>query len=151
MVLIRYLYVCPRGWERQPDLSWLGQQILSGGRIVFVNWLAAACAKLAFVAAAGIHALDHHIDRLADDHANALRLAERLTQVKSIHVDPDLVETNMVFITLPDGAADGLRAHLAERGNFTGWGPNGSGLSPIWTSRVMTLICLSEEISSYFA
>src|SRR5210317_1050941 len=47
-LLIRYLYVCPRGWERQLGLFWLGQQILFGGRTVCVNWLVAVCAKLAF-------------------------------------------------------------------------------------------------------
>ena len=78
--------------------------------------------QIGIVAAAGIHALDHNIDRLVDDHTNALRLAERLAQVKAIHVEPDLVETNMVFITLPDGAADGLRVHLAARGILLGGG-----------------------------
>ena len=57
--------------------------------------------QIGVLAAAGIHALDHHVDRLADDHRNALHLAERLQQVKAINVDPDLVYTNMVFMDYP--------------------------------------------------
>ncbi|MPQ97676.1 low specificity L-threonine aldolase [Modestobacter sp. I12A-02628] len=44
------------------------------------------------LAAAGLHALDHHLDRLADDHARARTLAERLG------ADPSRVETNMVVL-----------------------------------------------------
>ena len=51
------------------------------------------------VAAAGLHALDHHIDRLADDHANARLLAE------ACGVDPVDVETNIVAVPCADAAA----------------------------------------------
>jgi len=72
--------------------------------------------QVGILAAAGIYALDHHIDRLAEDHANALRLAERLADIPQITVDPAEVETNMVFAGLPDGAAAPLQAHLCDRG-----------------------------------
>ncbi len=49
------------------------------------------------VAAAGIHALDHHVARLADDHANARRLAERLGAGSRLAVDPAAVRTNIVL------------------------------------------------------
>jgi threonine aldolase len=52
-------------------------------------------------AAACIHALDHHVDRLADDHANARALARGLLQIEGIQVQQP--ETNLVFFT-PDGA-----------------------------------------------
>ncbi|MDY7105100.1 MAG: low-specificity L-threonine aldolase [Actinomycetota bacterium] len=52
------------------------------------------------VAAAGIIALTDHVERLADDHANARRLAEGLAGVDGIEVDPDRVQTNMVFADL---------------------------------------------------
>lgn len=67
-------------------------------------------------AAACIYALDHHVDRLADDHANARALARGLSQIEGIEVqDP---ETNLVFFR-PDGAGisgDKLVAALRPRG-----------------------------------
>ena len=52
------------------------------------------------VAAAGIVALERHIDRLAEDHANARLLAEGLARLDELQVDPASVQTNMVFVTL---------------------------------------------------
>jgi threonine aldolase len=52
-------------------------------------------------AAACLHALDHHVDRLADDHANARALAGGLSQIRGIEVQQP--QTNLVFFT-PDGA-----------------------------------------------
>lgn len=49
------------------------------------------------VAAAGIHALDHHVERLADDHANARSLAEGLAAGGRLAVDPSAVSTNIVL------------------------------------------------------
>ena len=49
------------------------------------------------VAAAGLYALDHNVERLADDHANARRLAEGLAEA-GLPVDPDEVETNFVLL-----------------------------------------------------
>ena len=52
-------------------------------------------------AAACVYALDHHVDRLADDHANARALARGLSQIDGIEVQEP--ETNLVFFK-PDGA-----------------------------------------------
>jgi threonine aldolase len=52
------------------------------------------------LAAAGLFALDHMVDRLADDHANARTLAEGLAEIDGIKCDLDRVETNIVFIQL---------------------------------------------------
>jgi threonine aldolase len=49
------------------------------------------------VAAGGIYALDHHVERLADDHANARRLAEGLGAGTRLAVDADRVATNIVL------------------------------------------------------
>jgi threonine aldolase len=57
------------------------------------------------IAAAGLYALDHHVDRLADDHANARRLAEGLAAIDGVVIDPANVETNIVFFEVPDAAA----------------------------------------------
>jgi threonine aldolase len=67
-------------------------------------------------AAACVYALDHHVDRLADDHANARALARGLSQIAGIEVQEP--ETNLVFFK-PDGAGvpgDRMVAELARRG-----------------------------------
>jgi threonine aldolase len=68
------------------------------------------------VAAAGIHALEHHVDRLAEDHANARALAEGLASVPGIGCDPDLVQSNMVLPKVVDGDPEALASVLAARG-----------------------------------
>jgi threonine aldolase len=50
------------------------------------------------VAAAGLVALDEGLARIPDDHARARRLAEALSEIAPGTVDPDMVETNMVFV-----------------------------------------------------
>ena len=62
------------------------------------------------VAAAGLYALDHHVDRLADDHANARFLAEELAGLSGVELDPATVESNVVIFTVPDpgGLVDAL-------------------------------------------
>ena len=55
--------------------------------------------QVGILAAAGLYALDHHIDRLADDHRRAKRLAEALG------LDPAEVETNIVVLDVADAAA----------------------------------------------
>ena len=54
--------------------------------------------QVGILAAAGIHALDHHVERLADDHAHARLLAE------ACGVDPATVDTNIVVVHRPDAA-----------------------------------------------
>ena len=68
------------------------------------------------LAAAGLYALDHHIERLASDHDNALRLAEQLAAIPGVTADPAAVETNMVFVDFAEGAGVRLREHLAAKG-----------------------------------
>ena len=66
------------------------------------------------LAAAGLHALDHHIDRLAEDHARAERLAAGLRGIDSITVQGRF--TNMVFIDVPGEHLRALDTHLREAG-----------------------------------
>lgn len=68
------------------------------------------------LAAAGLVALDTMVDRLADDHANAKRLAEGLARIPGFQVDPDTIETNIVYAELDDGDGPGTSARLKERG-----------------------------------
>jgi threonine aldolase len=49
------------------------------------------------IAAAGIVALNEMVDRLADDHANAKKLAAGLAEIPGISIDPDQIPTNIVF------------------------------------------------------
>ena len=49
------------------------------------------------LAAAGLYALEHHISRLKEDHQNAKNLALQLQQIPTVFVEPDHVETNIVF------------------------------------------------------
>ncbi len=55
--------------------------------------------QVGVLAAAGLHALDHHVERLADDHAHARLLAD------ACGVDPAGVDTNIVVVDVPDAAA----------------------------------------------
>jgi threonine aldolase len=52
------------------------------------------------LAAGGLYALEHHVERLADDHANARLLAEGLASTGRLRTDPALVETNIVIAEL---------------------------------------------------
>jgi threonine aldolase len=70
-----------------------------------------AMRQAGIVAAAALYALDHHVDRIADDHARARRLAEGLVEA-GVGVDLDQVETNFVQIDVgPDraGAIDAMK------------------------------------------
>ncbi len=70
------------------------------------------------LAAAGIVALDTMIDRLAEDHANARKLAEGLAGIKGLSLDPDMFPTNIIFAHVEPslGTAQHLVGRLAEAG-----------------------------------
>jgi threonine aldolase len=99
------------------ERAWEGKYLLGG-----------ALRQSGIAAAAMLHALDHHVDRLADDHARAKRLAE------GIGIDPATVETN--FVPIPD--EPGLQERLAEAGVLVG------GLRPGWL-RAVTHLDVSDE------
>lgn len=77
-----------------------------------------AMRQAGIIAAAGVYALQHHIDRLADDHANAQRLVDGLTQINGVTAEDEFVETNIVFFRLDAsrGTAVQLSGALRERG-----------------------------------
>jgi len=68
------------------------------------------------LAAAGIISLTEMVERLAEDHANAQRLAEGLAAIPGFDIELDLVQTNMVFIIPKDGLADKFVPFMAEKG-----------------------------------
>ncbi|MGO1164148.1 threonine aldolase family protein [Brucella sp. C7-11G] len=83
--------------------------------------------RQAGIAAAGcLYSLDHHVDRLAEDHDNARRLAKGLANIDGIRLSTPNPETNMVFfeVTRPglSGSAflDGLSAHGVKMGFVRG-------------------------------
>lgn len=64
--------------------------------------LGGAMRQSGILAAAGIYALKHNVDRLAEDHINAKRFAKGIYSAEGIAVDPDSVETNMVRFDVAD-------------------------------------------------
>jgi len=65
------------------------------------------------LAAAGLYALDHHVERLERDHANAALLGAGLGSL-GLTIEP--VHTNMVYLSIPTKRIAGLRRHLAAQG-----------------------------------
>ncbi len=78
--------------------------------------------QVGILAAAGIYALENHVERLAQDHAHALALAQGLASIESIQVDLSLVQTNMVFMTVQPDQAEPLRTFLKQQGILIGKG-----------------------------
>lgn len=73
--------------------------------------------QVGILAAGGLYALDHHLERLADDHARARRLAMALAEVRPDAVDPGEVDTNIVVLDLSAGpTATDLAGAVRERG-----------------------------------
>jgi threonine aldolase len=68
------------------------------------------------LAAAGLYALEHNVDRLREDHINARRLAESLGSVAWAQVDPESVETNILFVNIPGGNAKSIVSSLGKKG-----------------------------------
>jgi len=96
--------------------------VLAGTR-EFVNeanrWkqrIGGAMRQSGIIAAACEYALDHHVGRLADDHANARRLAEAIAGIDGLHIDLASVQTNLVYfdVVAPAGA-EALCTALAAR------------------------------------
>ncbi|HVP02209.1 MAG TPA: GntG family PLP-dependent aldolase [Solirubrobacteraceae bacterium] len=68
--------------------------------------LGGALRQAGIVAAGGLHGLDHHAERLADDHAHARIIGERLAQAPGVRIDLARLETNIVVFHLDEGAPD---------------------------------------------
>ncbi len=72
------------------------------------------------LAAAGLHALECHVERLAEDHRRARQLAEGLASIAGLSVDPTAVVTNMVFVSMTPELKGPVVAFLKERGVLVG-------------------------------
>lgn len=76
--------------------------------------------QVGILAAAGLHAVEHHRARLADDHANARALAEQLAGARNVRVDPARVHTNIVMIELDHGTPAAVIDLAREAGILLG-------------------------------
>jgi threonine aldolase len=94
---------CLAGSEEFIAEAWRWKQMLGG-----------AMRQSGIVAAGALYALEHNVERLAEDHARARRLAEGLAGVPGIELDPQLVETNIVVFGVAD--ADGFCERLETAG-----------------------------------
>jgi threonine aldolase len=94
------------GSRQRIEEAWEGKFLFGG-----------AMRQAGIVAAAPLYALEHHVDRLADDHRRARRLAEGLAEA-GLPVEPDDVETNFVGLEVPDIAE--ARAALEAEGVLAG-------------------------------
>lgn len=78
------------------DEAWRWKQRIGG-----------ALRQAGFLAAAGLYALDHHVERLVQDHENARRFGEIVAQCEVVRLTPETIQTNLVFINV---ANTGLKA-----------------------------------------
>ena len=68
------------------------------------------------IAAGALYALNHHLDRLPDDHINALRLAEGLATIDGLDVDLASIKSNIVICNMPQNDARAMVAVLQKLG-----------------------------------
>jgi len=77
--------------------------------------------QVGVLAAAGLIALDHMVDRLAEDHSNAHTLAEGLAELPGVRCDLSRVQTNLVFFDLDTIPAPAFTAECARQGLLGDW------------------------------
>jgi len=94
---------CLAGSDELIEEAWRYKQMLGG-----------SMRQAGFVAAAARYGLQHNVERLADDHANAKFLAEGLAEIDGVEIDPSTVETNIVIFDVAD--ATDLHDKLKEAG-----------------------------------
>jgi threonine aldolase len=82
----------------------------------FKHQFGGAMRQSGIIAAAGVHALQHHVDRLAEDHENARQFARLIATSPHVSVDPETVETNIVLFSVAGGRAPQLADALKQQG-----------------------------------
>ena len=113
-----------REWAAPFDTAWIdftkglgapvGAAIAGSRQFIAEAWrckqqMGGAMRQAGIIAAGGVYALRHHVERLAQDHADARRLAEGLAALPGVKLDPASVETNLVFFDLT-GSLDAGKA-----------------------------------------
>jgi threonine aldolase len=74
------------------------------------------------IAAAAHYALEHNVERLADDHQNAADLSRGLGEIAQLRVTAP--QTNIFYVEIPEAAVAALREHLAKAGIRASIGPH---------------------------
>jgi threonine aldolase len=125
--------VAAHEWTRGFDTAWIdfskglgapvGAALAGSRKLIDEAWRhkqmsGGAMRQAGIIAAGALHALDHHVERLADDHANARALAEGLAELPGVELNPVTVETNIVVFGVPD--AEAFCASLAQDGVLMG-------------------------------
>lgn len=87
-----------------------------GSAVRWRKMLGGGWREAGFIAAAGLYALDHHVERLEEDHANARTLAEGLAELPGVEIDLSRVQTNIVIFRLSAMPAARFLAEAAARG-----------------------------------
>ena len=82
----------------------------------FRKMLGGGMREIGMLAGAGLYALDHMVDRLADDHANARTLAEGLAEMDGVRIDLARVQTNLVIFELERMRPDAFVTECSRRG-----------------------------------
>jgi len=98
--------------------------VLAGGAkdvaalVRYRRMLGGALRQSGVLAAAGVYALEHHVERLADDNVNARLIGERLSGCPGVALDLAALETNIIVFQLREGAPDAATvvARAGERG-----------------------------------
>ena len=101
-----------------------GGSLLAGSRELIERALryrrmaGGAMRQVGIFAAAGLYALERHMDRLAEDHANARLIADRLASSPRIAIDLETAQTNILVFSVKEGAPDGAAvvARAKEQG-----------------------------------
>jgi threonine aldolase len=97
----------------------VGAVLAASGELIEEAWrykqmIGGAMRQAGVLAAAALYALDHHVERLAEDHAHAHRLASGLAEIEGVRIDVARVETNIVVFGV-DSAYE-VCERLWERG-----------------------------------
>ncbi len=101
-----------------------GGSVLAGSReqidsaVRFRRMSGGAMRQVGIFAAAGLYALDHNVDRLTEDHANARAITDRLAESPRVILDPETVRTNILVFGLTDDGPDAATvvARARDRG-----------------------------------
>src|SRR5690349_18945595 len=97
-----------------------GSQQLIGRARRWRKVLGGGMRQAGVLAAAGLYALEHNIERLEQDHANAAALAQALSGLTGVSVDYASTQTNMVFMRIEPTLLEALRQFLKQRGILIG-------------------------------
>ena len=89
-----------------------GGTVLAGSRELIARchkhrrMFGGAMRQVGFYAAAGLYAIEHHVTRLADDHAHARLIGERLARTPGVEIDLASLQTNIIVFKLDESAPD---------------------------------------------